>query len=67
MTQVTNGFTLTNEQGQAVLYEQNEKGYCYKTGAGQKKTRIGKDEFEQARALNKAQQKKEKKPVKKAE
>ena len=51
MTQVTNGFTITNEQGQAVLYEQNEKGYCYKTGGGQKKTRIGKEEFEAAKAI----------------
>lgn len=66
MTQIINGFTLTNEQGQAVLYEQNEKGYCYKTGAGQKKTRIGKEEFEQAKAANKAEQKKANKPAKKA-
>ena len=56
-------FTIYNEQGKAIYFEKNDKGYCYKEGAGEKKTRISKAEFEEAE-IEKAKAEVEEKEIK---
>lgn len=45
-------FTIYNEQGKAIYFERNDKGYCYREGAGEKKTRISKAAFDEALEQN---------------